>query len=60
MPKNPEYRSRRALNDQGRKWTDMYSDNPDMLGSGVSEPGAYALQTFAQGNRKSILELGGG
>ncbi len=52
--------SKPDLDRQRLKWTEMFSDNPAMLGSGLSEPGAYALQTFVQGDRKTILELGGG
>jgi SAM-dependent methyltransferase len=53
-------KSKQALDGQNRKWTEMFSDNPNMLGSGCSEPGQYALEKFTENDCSTVLELGGG
>ena len=48
------------LDAQREQWQSTFRANPDMYGTGPSEPGAYAAGLFAREQIRDLLELGAG
>jgi SAM-dependent methyltransferase len=48
------------LDAQREYWQATFQANPDMYGTGPSEPGAYAVGLFAREQVRDLLELGAG
>lgn len=48
------------LDAQREHWRATFQANPDMYGTGPSEPGAYAAGLFAREQVRDLLELGAG
>jgi SAM-dependent methyltransferase len=48
------------LDAQHKHWQATFRANPDMYGTGPSEPGAYAAGLFAREQARDLLELGAG
>jgi SAM-dependent methyltransferase len=51
---------RAALYRQRQHWQSVFAENPDMYGTGPSEPGRYALNLFSTEGVRDVLELGAG
>ena len=49
-----------VLSAQREHWQAAFQANPDMYGTGPSEPGAYAVGLFAREEVRDLLELGAG
>jgi SAM-dependent methyltransferase len=49
-----------VLDAQRGQWQATFGANPDMYGTGPSEPGAYAAGLFARDQVRDLLELGAG
>ena len=48
------------LDAQREHWQSTFGANPDMYGTGPSEPGVYAAGLFAREQARDLLELGAG
>jgi SAM-dependent methyltransferase len=48
------------FDDQRRHWASTFAANPDMYGTGASDPGAAAADRFARDGARRVLELGAG